>query len=118
MLRARPGRGAPIFRDATDATPDTVAPSSKTLVTLRAKSTGVGQSGFFRTLVPVNGRGGRDTKISREQVKQKKIRQIAGKEIPDFGASQILVLSCPNNGYLAAISIIPVKEQNHAMSIT
>ena len=44
--------------------------------------------------------------------------QTAGTEIPDFYSSQILVLACPNQGPLPAISTIPGKEENQGISIT
>jgi hypothetical protein len=50
-----------------------------------------------------------------EKVKK---RQTPGKEAADFGSSQILVPSCPNQGHLPTISTIPGEKENHGMSIT
>ena len=40
-----------------------------------------------------------------------KERQIAGKRVPDFFSSNILVLSCTNQGYLPVLSPIPGEEE-------
>ena len=47
-----------------------------------------------------------------------RVRQIACKEILDFGSSQILVLSYPNQGYLLLFQTVPGNPENHGMTIT
>ena len=48
-----------------------------------------------------------------------KVLEIASTSVPDFGSSQILVLSCPNQAFrLRFHRLLLAKSENHGMSIT